>query len=62
MAMKITEECVACGSCLESCPTDAVIEGEEIFSIDAAKCVDCEGHFDEPQCASVCPSEAVLKA
>ena len=62
MAMKITDECIACGSCELECPVSAITEGEEIFVIDPAKCVECVGHFDEPQCVDVCPSEAIIKA
>lgn len=25
------------------------------FVIEAAKCTECVGHFDEPQCAAACP-------
>ncbi len=62
MAMKITDECIACGSCELECPVKAITEGEEIFEIDAKLCVECKGHFDEPQCVDVCPSEAIVKA
>ena len=62
MAMKITDECIACGSCELECPVNAISEGEEIFVIDEKLCVECKGHFDEPQCVDVCPSEAIVKA
>jgi len=62
MAMKITDECIACGSCELECPVKAITEGEEIFHIDPAKCVECVGHFDTMQCVDVCPSEAIVKA
>jgi len=62
MAMKITDECIACAACEEECPVDAITEGEEIFEIDPDKCVECEGHFDSPQCVEVCPSDAIVKA
>ena len=62
MAMKITDECIACGSCEDECPVDAISEGDEFFEIDPKKCVECEGHFDEPQCVEVCPSDAIVKA
>lgn len=60
MALKITEECTACGTCVDECPNDAITEGENIFVIDAEKCTECEG-LPEPQCASVCPTEACVK-
>lgn len=55
MALYITEECINCGACEPECPTEAITEGPEIFLIDKDKCVECEGHFDEPQCVEVCP-------
>jgi ferredoxin len=62
MAMKITDACIACGSCELECPVEAISEGEEYFEIDPDVCVECVGYFDEPQCASVCPEDAVVKA
>jgi len=55
MAYKITEECIACDACLPECPNEAISEGDPIYVIDFEKCTECEGEFDEPQCASVCP-------
>jgi len=55
MALYINEECINCGACEPECPTEAITEGSEFFEIDAEKCVECEGHFDEPQCIEVCP-------
>lgn len=52
MAHKITEECVACGSCQPECPEEAIAEGD-IYVIDPAKCSDCGN------CAEVCPTDAV---
>jgi NAD-dependent dihydropyrimidine dehydrogenase PreA subunit len=52
MAHKITEECVACGSCLPECPEEAIEEGD-IYVIDPEKCSDCGN------CAEVCPTDAV---
>lgn len=62
MAMKITDECIACGACEFECPVSAISEGEEYYVIDPDVCVECVGHFDTPQCADVCPSDAVVKA
>jgi ferredoxin len=29
--------------------------GPEIYVIDPARCTECVGHFDEPQCVQLCP-------
>lgn len=62
MAMKITEECISCGACEPDCPSNAISEGDTIYVIDATKCVECKGHFDSPQCVSVCPVECIVQA
>ncbi|TBW36625.1 4Fe-4S dicluster domain-containing protein [Siculibacillus lacustris] len=57
MAYKIdTETCTACGSCESECPNKAITHKGKIYTINAAKCKECEGDFDAPQCAEVCPS------
>ncbi len=63
MAMKITDECIACGACVPECPTESITEGTP-YVIDPATCVECEGHYDSPQCVAVCPvaDTAILKA
>ena len=48
MAYKISDECIACGSCADGCPVEAISAGD-IYSIDAEKCIDCGA------CADVCP-------
>lgn len=62
MAMKITEDCISCGNCEPECPVNAISEGDDIYIINAKTCVECKGHFDEPQCVAVCPSDAIVKA
>ncbi len=62
MAMKITEECIACAACEGECPVGAISEGEEYYVIDPDVCVECQGHFDEPQCVAICPVDAIVKA
>ena len=55
MAMTIVEECIMCGACEPECPTGAISEGDIIYVIDVSTCVECEGHYDTPQCVEVCP-------
>lgn len=40
MAYKITDSCVACGTCIGECPVEAISAGD-IYVIDADKCIDC---------------------
>ncbi len=61
MALHITEECINCGACEPECPTGAISEGDEYYEIDPELCVECKGHYSDPQCASVCPADACVK-
>lgn len=54
MAYKITETCVACGTCKGECPVEAISEGD-IYSINPDLCMDCG------TCAGVCPSGAIVE-
>jgi ferredoxin len=40
MAYKITDICVACGTCIDECPVGAISEGD-IYKIDENACVSC---------------------
>ncbi len=55
MALMITDDCINCDVCEPECPNQAISMGEEFYVIDPAKCTECVGHFDEPQCVQVCP-------
>lgn len=55
MAYVISSDCVACGTCIDECPSGAISEGE-IYSINPDVCVDCG------TCADVCPSGAISPA
>jgi len=59
MALMITDECINCDVCEPECPNDAIAMGEVIYVIEASKCTECVGHFDEPQCVQVCPVECI---
>ena len=54
MAYVIGDECVACGTCIASCPAGAISEGEK-YSIDPDICVSCG------TCADSCPSGAITE-
>lgn len=56
MARKITDNCVACGTCVPECPVNAISEGDPIYKIDSQTCTDCGA------CEAVCPSEAIVAA
>jgi NAD-dependent dihydropyrimidine dehydrogenase PreA subunit len=55
MAYKITENCVACGSCIDECPLGAISAGD-IYSIDPEVCADCG------TCVDACPNGAIEPA
>lgn len=62
MALSITDACINCGLCEAVCPTQAISLGDEYFVIDPAKCNECMGYFDQPQCVVVGPVDCFLDA
>ncbi|WP_027363815.1 DUF362 domain-containing protein [Desulfotruncus alcoholivorax] len=54
MAYRITDECLACGTCKEACPSEAIVEGD-IYSIDPDKCESCG------TCIEECPTGAIIE-
>ena len=59
MSLIITDECINCDVCEPECPNGAIAQGTEIYVIDPAKCTECVGHFDAPQCVEVCPVDCI---
>ncbi|HWP96918.1 MAG TPA: 4Fe-4S binding protein [Syntrophomonadaceae bacterium] len=53
MAHVITELCLGCGVCVDECPTEAIKEDHEKYSIDPELCTDCG------TCAESCPADAI---
>ncbi len=51
--MKIIEECISCGTCVESCPVEAIVESDEIYTI-TQDCTDCRA------CVDTCPVDAIV--
>ncbi len=55
------ERCIACKSCMQACPYDAIYIDPETHT--AAKCNYCAHRVDvglEPACVNVCPTEAIV--
>ncbi len=59
MSLKINDLCINCDVCEPACPNRAISQGDSIYVIDPALCTECVGHFDEPQCVTVCPVECI---
>jgi ferredoxin len=77
MALKITDECINCGACQPECPNTAIYAAGEDYELNdktmpslspdfsyivPEKCTECAGVHDSPACASVCPTDACVKA
>ena len=56
MARAISDDCIACGACADSCPVDAIAEGDGKYVIDADACIDCGA------CEGACPMGAIAEA
>ncbi len=55
MAYKITDDCVACGSCADACPMSIITEGDGKYVINADECVSCGS------CADACGAGAIVE-
>lgn len=55
MSLKITDLCINCDVCEPACPNQAISQGIEFYEIDPARCTECVGHFELPQCVALCP-------
>ena len=75
MATIITEGCINCGACEPECPNTAIYAGgvqfeyggqmydpisNDLYYIVPEKCTECVGHFDQEQCAAVCPVDCCV--
>jgi len=60
MALLITDECINCDVCEPACPNQAISSGAEIYEIAPARCTECVGHFEVPQCKLLCPVDCII--
>ena len=61
MALMIKDNCELCDACIIDCPNEAITEGDP-YIIDALRCTECVGEYDEPQCRLVCPVDDCIIA
>jgi ferredoxin len=59
MSLQITDECINCDVCEPVCPNQAISFDKTQYIIHPALCTECVGHFDTPQCQTVCPVECI---
>ena len=55
MAYVISDACVSCGACSDTCPMGAISQGDSQYVIDANTCIDCGS------CADACPVDAPVE-
>ncbi len=55
MAYRITDECIKCGVCAETCPVGAISEGADTYEINHDECIECGA------CCGECPNEAIVE-
>jgi ferredoxin len=51
--VRIGEDCIACGECMQACSFKAIYQRDDAYIIDHAKCDVCG------DCYTICPSDAV---
>lgn len=54
MAYKITDDCVGCGSCVDACESNAIVEKDDKYEI-TDNCTECGN------CKETCPVEAIIE-
>jgi electron transfer flavoprotein alpha subunit len=52
--LKITEECIACGTCVEGCPVNAIVAAGDLYAINE-NCTECRA------CVDICPVSAIVE-
>ena len=60
MALLINDKCINCDMCDPECPNGAITFGDKIYEIDPLLCTECDGHYDQPTCKTVCPINCLI--
>ncbi len=60
MAMKIVEECIACGACEPECPNQAISTDGTTYLVAADHCTECVGAHETQKCIEVCPVDCII--
>ena len=74
VTLLITEDCINCKACDTICPTNAIYPGgkdytlnnkkyktpvQDYYFIVPEKCNLCEEVYEEPECVTICPMDAI---
>ncbi len=65
MAVKITDLCINCDSCIDECPATAIVSAGEspvngdVTYVKPEKCIEC-ADSTMPKCADACPTEGAI--
>ncbi|KFZ29338.1 ferredoxin [Pseudidiomarina atlantica] len=59
MPVVIDSDCINCDLCVPECPNEAIEMGAAHYVVNAAKCTECEGYYDQPACIPVCPVDCM---
>ena len=54
MARIINDDCISCGACADTCPVNAIAQGDTKYEIDHEACIDCGA------CEDGCPVGAIV--
>jgi ferredoxin len=53
VTVSITSDCTACGACLATCPTGALLTAPQRPRVLDRRCIDCWS------CIEICPADAI---
>ncbi len=60
MALRITNQCVNCGICVDACPTHSISALNSTVVINVNSCTECRDSPSGPTCLGLCPIEGAI--